>query len=154
MADILSYIRKLKGHTVVGWNIRSLLSKIEEVDRLILLDPEIVGISETRLNDTIDDSMISVSGYNMYRADRTVNSGKKSGDGLIIYYKNNLRIQLQHKLTVCDPDIEMMWVRLELTNTRSIYYGLIYRPLTGNLDNFLNHLKVVTEILRGRVCVK
>ena len=44
----------------------------------------------------------------------------------------------------------MLWVRLELTRTRPIYYGILYRPPTGNLDNFIEHLTTITTTLRSQ----
>ena len=73
-------VRALKGHTYLAWNIRSLLPKIEEIDRISLIgNPRLISICETWLNDNIDSCLIDISGYNNYRFDRTANSGKTRG---------------------------------------------------------------------------
>ena len=59
MAESLSDLRRLKGHTILAWNIRSLLPKIEEVDRISLVgNPELICICETWLNENIDNPQI------------------------------------------------------------------------------------------------
>ena len=56
MTSSLSDLRSLKGHTVLAWNIRSLLPKIEAVDHIALLaNPELICVCETWLNDRIDN---------------------------------------------------------------------------------------------------
>ena len=146
----LTDIHALKGHTYLAWNIRSLLPKIEEIDRISLLgNPELIGICEIWLNDNVDTCQIDISGYNNYRFDRTGESGKLKGGGLIIYYKSQLKVYPQVTLEKCTPDVEMIWVRLELTRTRPIFYGLIYRPPNGNLDNFMNELETTIFQIRS-----
>ena len=111
MADSLSEIRKLKGHTISAWNVRSIVPKIEEIDRISLIgNPELICICETWLNDNIDDPQIEISGYNFFRFDRTAGSGKSSGGGLIIYYKDKLKVYCQDDLAKCTPNVEMLWV--------------------------------------------
>ena len=127
------------------------MPKIEEVDRVALIgNSELIGICESWLSENVDNKMVEISGYNFYRSDRTVESGKKSGGGLILYHKNMLKVHLQDDPTVCNPDVEMLCVRLELIQTKPIYYGLVYRPPTGNIENYLNHITAVTTLLRGR----
>ena len=38
-------------------------------------DIDIIGLSETRLDETISDSEVSISGCNIFRNDRDVNGG-------------------------------------------------------------------------------
>ena len=91
MINNLEELKTCKGHITVIWNARSLLAKIEEVDRIALqAEPSFIGITESWLNTTIDSSLIRIDGYNTHRSDRTENSGKKSGGGLIWYYDSEL----------------------------------------------------------------
>ena len=93
MISALHELRPLKGHTILTWNVQSLLPKIEEGVRISLLaNPEIMGICETWLTDLVDDSQITISVYHHERLDRTAASGKKSGGRLVIYYKYQLDI--------------------------------------------------------------
>ena len=139
-----------KGHTLVAWNARSVLNKIEEVERILLLsNPEFIGICETWLTPNISNDEIELTGYNCIRADRTKDSGKSSGGGLLLYYKHGLKCTPMEDLTLCSPDIEMCWLKLSLTNTRPIYIGLVYRPPSGNHIGFLYELENVVTTLRA-----
>ena len=62
----LHELRPLKGHTILMWNVRSLLPKIEEVVWISLLaNPEIIGICESWLTNMIDDSQITISRHHL-----------------------------------------------------------------------------------------
>ncbi len=132
---------KCKGHTCVVWNSRSLLNKIEEIERIkIQASPEFIGVTESWLTDMIDTCQIEISGYKVFRYDRTAESGKSTGGGLVFYYKDGLDcVQMDH-LSKGTPDIEIIWLKLKLVNTRPIYYGLVYRPPSGNLASFMEIL--------------
>ena len=55
---------------------------IEELVRLKNeANPESMFITETWLSSNIDDSEITIDGYNLSRFDRTAESGKKTGGG-------------------------------------------------------------------------
>ena len=71
-----------------------------------------------------------------------------------MYYKDNLKIYPQIDLEICTPDVEMIWVKLDLIRTRPIYYGLIYRPPSGKVETFLEELDLVITEIRSRVHVK
>ena len=48
-------------------------------------DIDIIGLSETRLDETVRDSDVNINGYNIYRNDRNTNGG-----GVAIYVKESL----------------------------------------------------------------
>ncbi len=128
----LSTLLKAKGHTLIVWNCRSLLPKIEEIERIkIETKCEFLGICETWLTDQIDDCQIQLDGYNHLRSDRTSASGKKSGGGLIMYYKNGLDCSALDEQNVCTPHIELTWVRQLLSPL------LHWQMLHGNVPHFL-----------------
>ncbi len=74
----LEELNTCKGHISVIWNARSLLPKIEEVERIATqAEPSFLGITESWLNTSIDSSLVKIDGYNIHRSDRTEDSGKK-----------------------------------------------------------------------------
>ena len=84
-----------KGITIGHLNIRSINRKLEEVVRILDQgDLEILCITESWLNKSVPDHMISICGYNLLRHDRTKDSGKQTGGGIIVYYKNHLNVSL------------------------------------------------------------
>ena len=137
MTNNLSLLSRCKGHTSITWNCRSLLPKIEEIVRMVkTASPEFIFLTETWLDENIDNTEIAIDSYNLCRFDRTLNSGKRSGGGLAIYYKDKLKCVPLPEFDTCNPHIEITWLKLKLVNTRSIYYGVVYRPPTGNIQNF------------------
>ena len=111
--------------------------------------PEFIFITETWLNNQIDDSEICLDGYNINRFDRTSASGQQHGGGIVMYYKSNLDCTTISELNVCSPHIEITWLKLKLINTRAIYFACVYRPPTGNVQEFINsidnHLNVLNN---------
>ena len=85
--DNLRGLAGLQGVTIAHLNIRSINRKLEEVIRILgQSDVEILCISESWLNQSVPDHMISIAGYNLIRQDRNANSGKMTGGGLLVYY--------------------------------------------------------------------
>ena len=67
MIDKLEDLSKCKGHTTLIWNARSLLPKIEEVERLVIkAKPDFIGITESWLKPLIDDELVQIDGYNLF----------------------------------------------------------------------------------------
>ena len=97
----------LKGITVAHLNIRSINRKLEEVVRILAQgDIDILCLSETWLNAYIPDHMISICGYNQLRHDRTNESGKSTGGGVMIYFKNYLDVSKITELSHCEGQNE------------------------------------------------
>jgi len=78
-------------------NIDRFLGKFEEFKRRIL-ECDIIGVVETWLTDDISDAELKISGYELYRKDRT----KSKGGGIILYVKESLHSELCDDLTNSD----------------------------------------------------
>ena len=78
-SDKPSLLSPSSGITIVHLSIRSLLGHF---DQLTEFDhsSDIVAISETWFDDSVDDSVPAMPGYNVHRADR-----HRHGDGVAIY---------------------------------------------------------------------
>ena len=77
---------KKKGLHFVHININSLLPKIDELRYLTKLsNASIVGIGETKLDDSISSSEIEIEGYDLLRLDRSLRGG-----GVACYIKKSL----------------------------------------------------------------
>ena len=81
MCARLSELISFKGHTTLFWSSRSLLNKIEEVDRIVAeASPELIGITESWLSAQIDNSQIASDSYNIHRQDRLKHDKARGGD--------------------------------------------------------------------------
>ena len=117
---------------------------------------DILGVSETWLNSSLDDNMLNIQNYNIIRNDRSwnddvtnTNSKVKRGGGVCMYIKNNIKFST-HALemyNVSCRNIECQWVKILLDKQRNIVIGNIYRPPQGNIKNFVEYLEGVIENL-------
>ena len=144
-------LAKLKGISFCCLNVRSLMLKIDSI-KLILQRSNIdcLVLNETFLNKSITDLEISIDGYDCHRFDRTAESGKHSGGGIVAYVNNKYDFHPITDSVVCSPHAESAWVKLSLKNTRPTYLCCFYRPPDGSVTDFLNNLNsqiesIVTE---------
>ncbi len=83
--NLIETTGRSKPHALASFgliNARSLLPKIDELAVLLDGNPmDLVAITESWLHKDIDDSLISISDYNIYRNDRT---GSRGG-GVCVY---------------------------------------------------------------------
>jgi hypothetical protein len=100
-------------------NVRSLLPKIDEV-RYILhkTDIDILGVNETWLDSSIEDNIISIDGFNLFRHDRD-----RHGGGVCIYVRDTL----QCKRITNTHNIESVWLDVG-KGTDKYFIGSMYRP--------------------------
>ena len=79
-------------------NIRSLFYKIEELEATVKIrKPNIICVNESWLHDDIEDSLVSLSNFYIYRCDRC----NKKGGGVIIYVDCNISsVNVSHQLPI------------------------------------------------------
>ena len=110
-----------RGLHFVHINANSIISKIEEV-RLIAHSTKVavIGITESKLDNTIKDSEISIPGYNILRSDRNRNGG-----GVMCYIKDTICFNRREDFS---DEIENVFVDLLFPDTKPILLGFLYRP--------------------------
>ena len=116
-------------------NINSILPKIDEL-RLIAFKSHaaVIGITESKIDDTVLDGEIMIDGYIPIRSDRT-----RHGGGVICYIREDIsfnKIELK-------SDIEHIFLDILLPNTKPILIGIIYRP--PKQTSFLNNMSIALE---------
>ena len=84
---------------------------------------DIFCLGETFLNDQFTDSELNIPNYNFVRRDRQSNGG-----GLIIYYRNNLRVDLE------SSSVEMIWLEVRNNRQKPFLICYVYRPPTASSD--------------------
>ena len=108
-------------------NTNSIKNKLDDI-AAELSDYDIIGISETKLNNSILSSTLMLNSYNIpIRKDREINNG----GGLIIYVKNNIFFKRRDDLET--NSIEN--IRIEVQSLRNkVLLGLFYRPPNATTD--------------------
>ena len=121
-------IFKHRGLNLLHLNINSLLPKIDELRRTArLTNAAVIGISESKLDDSVPTLEVQLDEYDLLRCDRN-----RHGGGVACY----IRYDLSYNVKSYFPrDIENLFFELLLPNTKPIVVGKIYRP--PNQTNFM-----------------
>ena len=122
-------IFKTRGLHFIHLNINSLLPKIEEL-RIIAksTDTAIIGINESKLNESILEPEIEICDYKILRCDTN-----RHGGGVAFHIRNDL----SYNISVFPSEIESVFFEILLPNSKPITEGTIYRP--PNQSNFLKY---------------
>ena len=91
---------------------------------------DILGLTESHLNNNTDNGQLSVGGCNLVRKDRTCDN---SWGGCVMYYKQCLNViqRVDIRGISSKYDLEQVWIELILACQR-LLLGTLYRPPTDN----------------------
>ena len=108
----------LKIHSL---NIFHMMTHFDELKLFIETNkPDIIGISEIKLDKTINDCDICVPGYRVICKDRNCYGG-----GVLMYLNESLNVKHRENL---DFDIESINVEIKIDNYKPFLVTAIYRP--------------------------
>lgn len=129
------------------FNVRSLGPKIDGINLWFAdHDLDIVTISESWLNPSILDSLLDFPLYEVIRLDHP--SGSR-GVGLVTLLNKNKGIVCDHtKLPehqVMNKNAEIQVFHLKPRNIRKMIILNCYRPPSGNVDAFLDHIHTILD---------
>ena len=112
---------KKRGLHLLHLNINSLLSKIEELREMAKVTrAAIIGISESKLDDSVLDGEVNIEGYDIVRSDRN-----RHGGGVACYIRSDISFNVR---TDFSADIENIFFDMLLPKLKPILVGIIYRP--------------------------
>ena len=83
---------------------------------------DILSINETKLDSSISNSEIHLSGYDVVRLDRKVNG--RSGGGVCMYIQSNLNFQICEDLA--SNDLEILIIEISNPRSRPFLVGTWY----------------------------
>ena len=118
-------------------NICSLRNKIIEVAELLSPGIHLLAVSETHLDETFNDEVLGIQGYNIFRRDRNVNGG-----GVAVYVQNHIPVNMRPDLMAAD--IEVIWLQMNLPHIKPVLIGCVYRPPSANVD-YLNQMCLMLD---------
>ena len=111
-------------------NISILGNNVHEINNLLVTDDiHMLTTSETHLDNTFDDKVVAIHGYNIYRKDKNAKCG-----GVAIYIQNRIPVKLRN-------DLMFNTVEVMITGSSAsppILVGRCYRSPSANspyLDN-------------------
>ena len=91
----------------------------------------VIGISETKHDESVVDGEVNIDGYEIKRCDRN-----RHGGGVACYIRKDLAFNPREDFS---PDIENVFLDILLPKSKPILVGILYRPPTasGFLDKLL-----------------
>lgn len=128
-----------KGFGICHINAQSLSNKIDEF-RFLFENSGVdaICISETWLNDDVNDSIYDLNGYRIFRSDR----GAKAG-GVAIYIRNNISCKLNCKYNAV-KDVEYVFVDINYHGEK-LLLGCVYRSHKAiKYDNLFTKLELLS----------
>ena len=137
----------VKGLKLLSLNVRSLYTNLNELYARFN-DFDVLCFCETWLNNSYNDQLISMDGFEIFRLDREkgnlkTKAGKnKRGGGLIFYVKKDLaqHTKIIENISTVTENIEQLWISIGKPNNGTKIIASIYRPPSGNLQMALKEL--------------
>lgn len=83
----------------------------------------ILAISETHLDPTFEDSVLSIREYSIYRWDKNAHGG-----GVAIY----IHISVKIRMDLRSNEIEALWLQVHIPHLKPILVGCCYRLPNAN----------------------
>ena len=133
--DNYNFIRRNKLVFVCA-NVRSIRNQFDEF-RVIVEDckPDVVGITESWLNDSIFTAEVHIPGYVVYRQDRP-DTSRGIGGGVLLYVKADLSSVVKPEIgrdfvnsTWCEIPLKVAGISGSLT------VGVVYRSPNSSVEN-------------------
>ena len=142
-------VQKLCREEEVGFvDSRSIVNKKNELNIMVeAIDPHIIGITESWANIDITDAELGLTGYVMFRKDRT---GRRGG-GVILYVKESIQayeIKLEREAD-CD---EAVWCKIVSGNSK-LTIGLVYRSPNINEEDNTKIKNAIKEVSKGECII-
>ena len=117
---------KLKGFKIGHLNIASLPKHIDELKLFMKeLSFDILCINETRLDNTINDNIIKIPGYDIVRRDRDRNGG-----GVAIYVRSI--ISYKNHIEIIPGNLESICIEIHKPKSKPVLIVTCYRPPNTN----------------------
>ena len=128
---IFPSLPKMRGFKIAFLNICSLTCHYDELcvfmeDRAI----DILGLNETRLDNTIADSQTDIEGYDILRRDRNRNGG-----GVAFYVAQSLTYVNRQDL-LSHEDLEILTVEIKKPKSKPFLVTTWYRPPDSKVEIF------------------
>ena len=110
-----------KGLHFLHININSLLPKIDEVRSIAeKSNAAVIGITESKLDDSVENSEIKIDKYSLIRCDRN-----RHGGGVACYVRNDINFNQKF---IFSNSIENIFIDILLPKTKPFTVGIFYRP--------------------------
>ena len=135
------------GLQICHLNIRSIVNKIDEIKSFLSNgNVQILTLSESWMDNTLNANKFHIPGYHFIRQDRNykINPNKtyKRSGGLAMYIRDDISVDVKtlSHLNNNQKFLEVHWVILKFDNINDIILGNFYRPPKGDMTLFIDYL--------------
>ena len=124
-------------------NINSLLPKINELRYIAKVnEAAVIGISESKLDDSILSFEIQIENYDLFRSDRN-----RHGGGVACFIRNDLFYNTKPSLP---SETENIFIEICLPPSKPLVVGTVYRPPSQNsfTETITEHFQRLTQTMQ------
>ena len=129
---------------IIHLNARSILRHLDDVQCLVTLQrPDIVAVCESWLSPSIIDAEVSLTGYSLYRSDRS-----RSGGGVAVYVIDHLSVSQISSGASCG-EVEALWLSISSfkSSLSSFAFGCMYRPPSAPSSSVSDMCNILESML-------
>ena len=138
---LLDKISKNKGFKIAALNINSLPAHIDKLRAYVTTGSiDILALNETKLDQSIPDTLVSIPGYTLERHDRNRHGGR-----VALYIRNVIHYERMHEIKQ-DP-LEWLCIKVIKPKTKPFIVGTWYRPPIS--DNTMNSFELLINKLEA-----
>lgn len=139
-------LNKINGLHLCLLNINGIRNKVDELNLLLEgVNMDVICLTESKINQEVQNSSIAINGFHCYRNDRPRNKG----GGVCVYIKRSI----SGKVISCvnEPNFEVLFLELNI-NSVNILLCVVYRPpkaknISDLHDLLLNHMSSYNDII-------
>ena len=135
-------------------NCRSVVNKLAEIEILLLNESiDILCITESWLNPSIPDEIVTIPGYNLYRRDRQNTDMAWSGlggGGVAVFVRGDISCEVHSESNL--RNCEMLTLQIK-HQTKLLYLIVMYRPPRHHIASFCAELDQLSELLDDKYCI-
>ena len=135
-----------KGFHICHINIRSLWPKYPQLSEYLhMYKVACFGISETWLNEGLNNELLHIPSYTLYRLDRSwlgQGNAVKKGGGVCCYVSDKyIASSTEYEdLNCSNSDLECQWIVIQQKMTKPFIVCNLYRNQTGSLKAALDYI--------------
>ena len=114
-----------RGFVTTALHINSLLTHFDDLNFFVLNSKiDVLAISETKTDSSVNDNEIHLPGFEVVRRDRSVNG--RSGGSVCMHLRNNINFQIRDDL--CDDQLECVVIEIIRPHSRPFFVSAWYKP--------------------------
>ena len=110
----------------------------------------VIGLAETNTSPELKN-LYPLEGYNSFYQEPK--AGKNKGTGVALYIDNCLNATVNNNFSNCSSNLETLVVDIDIGENNKCHICALYRPPSGNENEFLNEFKILIDSMPPNVTI-